>query len=373
MTFNIVDSDRGNVRLTGTNGINADSVSAGTTALADGDITLVTTGGSVNIDDVTAAGDTVTIKSAVAIEERGIDLAADIVANRIQLIAVGGIGNMAQLEINGTTLAATTTTGEIRLQDTAGGIIVGSITTTTSTTSGLNITGGTVNDHLTLLSEGFISVNNAVNNAGAGNVLLAASASSDVVINATVRSGTGHITITAGDDIDQNADILTTGGSIFVLAANGTLDDPIRGIYMAEGTRTSTGNGNTDGNIQLVATGESDVKLGLLEAGNGSVSIEAERDILDNNDQTTAGTLNVTAAALRMIADSNSDDSGIIGGSDTGNGTPATNRNAIDTSVTTLAARSATGIYVQESNAISVNNTGDISISKCKRTAQRPR
>ena len=49
----------------------------------------------------------------------------------------------------------------------------------------------------------------------AGNVLLEAQASDgDVVLNADVESVFGHVSIVAGDDVEQNADVSTTGGTI---------------------------------------------------------------------------------------------------------------------------------------------------------------
>ena len=117
---------------------------------------------------------------------------------------------------------------------------------------------------------------------------------------------------------------------------------------------------SVDGNVRFEATGDSDILLGLIDAGAGNVSLLAERDILDNNG---GGVLNVQAAALRMEADSNGDSAGQIGQSD--NGSPAeTNTRAIDTQVTTLAAVSADGIYILESDGLAVDFTGDISIEQ---------
>ena len=65
-----------------------------------------------------------------------------------------------------------------------------------------------------------------------GDVLLEATVG-DVVLNADVESTTGHITVTAGDDVAQNADISTgTLGTVLVTAANGTVDG-LFGIDMA--------------------------------------------------------------------------------------------------------------------------------------------
>ena len=168
---------------------------------------------------------------------------------------------------------------------------------------------------------------------------------SDVVLNAAVSSTTGHITVTAGDDVDQNAN-LTTGaaGTVLVTAANGTVD-ALFGIDMASGTTTTA----TGSSVRLSATGESDIRLSQIVATN--VSLLAQRDILDN---LAAETANVTATTLRMVADSNSNAAGQIG----------SGADEIDTDVTTLAAISADGIYVREANGLTVDATGDITVQQ---------
>ena len=102
---------------------------------------------------------------------------------------------------------------------------------------------------------------------------------SDVVIapNASVRLGTGHLTLMAADDISITAEGLTTGdGSIYVVAGNNTADG-ISGILMAAGSRLST----EDGDVLLRANSEGDVLLGFVESTRGTVSIAAEGSILD--------------------------------------------------------------------------------------------
>ena len=133
--------------------------------------------------------------------------------------------------------------------------------------------------------------------ATSGDVLLEATLS-DVVLNAAVSSTTGHITVTAGDDVDQNANLSTgTPGTVLVTAANGTVD-ALFGIDMASGTTTTA----TGSSVRLSATGESDLRLSQIVATN--VSLLAQRDILDN---LAAETANVTATTLRMVADAAGD------------------------------------------------------------------
>jgi len=266
--------------------------------------------------------------------------------------------------------------------------------------------------------------------SGAGDVLLEArGAASDLIVNSGISGSTGHITLNAGDDIDQNANISTGGaGTVYLLATNATAD-AIRGIDMQSGTTVTTGGGN----VRMVADNEGDILLGLINAGSGDVSLIAERSILNNNgpialtsdaasgqnqlvlasasqfavgdfiivqdgnsttetltvtavvgntltlsgnlasdfdtaDAATVRALNVRAKSLRMVADApvtNAvNQAGIIGGADLANSNTANNMNAIGTQVTTLAAQSADGMYVLETNGLTVDFTGDITVQQ---------
>ncbi len=163
----------------------------------------------------------------------------------------------------------------------------------------------------------------------------------------------------------------TAGGPIKLVAANGDLvvtdgDADGEGVVVAGGA----------GNVLLDARGAgSDVDLGAsvlnplgaihLRAAQDvnldlvtalQVNIEAGRDILDNNDGATINTLNVTGATdLRMVADTDANLDGRIGGADAANGTPDANANAIDVEATRVAARSADGIYLWAPNALTVD------------------
>ncbi len=58
---------------------------------------------------------------------------------------------------------------------------------------------------------------------------------------------------------------------------------------------------------------------------------------------------------------------GLIGGPATANGQPEANLNAVDIQVMTLAARSAEGIYLSEADGLTVDATGNLSISEVNR------
>ena len=175
------------------------------------------------------------------------------------------------------------------------------------------------------------------------------------------------------DSFGMNDVRTTAGGPIKLVAANGDLvvmdgDADGEGVVVAGGA----------GNVLLDARGAgSDVDLGAsvlnplgaihLRAAQDvnldlvtalQVNIEAGRDILDNNDGATINTLNVTGATdLRMVADTDANLDGRIGGADAGNGTPDANANAIDVEATRVAARSADGIYLWAPNALTVDQT----------------
>ncbi len=180
-----------------------------------------------------------------------------------------------------------------------------------------------------------------------GNILLAAS--SDVVIDAIVTSTGGHVSVIAGDDIDQNANI-SAGQTVYFSASNATAD-AIVGIDMANGTSITTNNGN----VRLQTLNGGNVRLGLIDAGAGDVSIQASGSIVDAND----ANLNIAARFVQLVSVN-----GSIGEPDPLNGDPEANVRAIDTTITTLAASSSTGIYILESNGVEIGDTGNISASR---------
>ncbi len=109
-------TDTGNIDLTSNNGaLNATEVDA---SVPGADIMLTTTGsGDVNVDIVNTTGN-VTITSAERIEEIGTDGTVDITANVLVLTAATAIGNPGALETAVNVLTATTTTGNIAINQT---------------------------------------------------------------------------------------------------------------------------------------------------------------------------------------------------------------------------------------------------------------
>ena len=170
-------------------------------------------------------------------------------------------------------------------------------------------------------------------------------ATSDVNLNATVTSNAGSVSVTAQDSVNQNANgniSVTFGtGTIFVRAVTGS-------ITMVDGTNSTT----ADGSVRYHAA--QNVTVGLIDAGTGSIGIEATAgDILDARTDTvsvgtngfatqtgSARTVNLIANNLVLRA---GDDIGTAG-------------NALDTTVNTLAAIAGSDLYVYESDALTIGS-----------------
>ncbi|MFY7751263.1 MAG: beta strand repeat-containing protein, partial [Exiguobacterium acetylicum] len=181
------------------------------------------------------------------------------------------------------------------------------------------------------------ALTNGVTAHGTGDVLLQA-LSGSITSNATIASGTGNITLDASGAITSNAGIQTAG--------SGT-------VYLSSGASTAINSISTvSGDVQLLSGGT--LTLGSINAGTGRVYLQATNDIQDSD--SLSNSTNVTASALAMRA------GGKIGSSDT-NAAASTNRNAIGTRVTTLAAESATGIYVQEADGVTIDSV-NVSINR---------
>jgi filamentous hemagglutinin family protein len=340
--------------VTGTGGIDLLDISGGlavtTATTADGDITLnavggnlavatatagggssdinlsTTTSGDVQVGNVTAVGDTVTINSAGAIEELGADAGADITADTLSLTAATGIGAAGTLEINATTLSLATVTGigAIDLSDTAGGLAVttattadgditlnatsGDLTVTTVTASGTGAdvqlsTGSTgdvnvgavtaAGDTVTITSAGAITDGNA----GLVNILadsLSATAQDGIDLDTTITTlslasvlGTGNINIADTDGLIVTSAATTTGGNIILGATSGDLD-------------VVNANAGGTGDIQLTTTTSGNVNIGTVTAAGDDVTITSAGTITDGN----AGAANVTADTLTATATS---------------------------------------------------------------------
>ncbi len=166
---------------------------------------------------------------------------------------------------------------------------------------------------------------------GSGNILLQTVHSGTVRTQADIVSDLGHITLSTHDDLVINEKLRTSNpGSIFLKSV---------GSVFVESLDTR------DTNLGVVAG--NDIQLGTIRAGQANVTLTAQRDILDI--RSIDNGRNISANGLSLVAGNS------IGASDL-SGTPSGNRNAITTAVNTLAANSATGIYVQELDGLTVTS-----------------
>ncbi len=225
----------------------------------------------------------------------------------------------------------------------------------------------TVNDGADLDGDG-------VQVAGAGDILLAAS--SDVMLNVDVESGTGNIEIRAGRDVESSATVRTGGdGTVYV---NGARDQRLTGDVIsldgdillevgrdlvhagAIGTQngdvglfvgrnlTHTGSLLTSADVIVRVGAQADLAAGSIAAGERilvqsgitvttggqllgvlqaqHISLDAAGEILDGN----GAALNVTATDLRVVANS-------LG----------TEGNPLELNIERLAAQTTAGIYIQ--------------------------
>ncbi len=422
----------------------------------DGDVWL-RAGGSLSMTGgtTTSAGATLLLQSGSALElgsvtaqqvalQAGGDIldhnGADVVnvqSSALSMTAGGMIGhsdtgqpnpevNAQALDLQVTTVAALSSSGIYLQQLTAGGdLTVGTVApvgvsiaitqprfnsssdsvplfASVSRVSDLTTSSGgpikvAVRDGSLIIQDGSDGNGRGVHAVGAGDVLLWAS--QDIVTQASITSGSGHITLQAGDDIDLNAPLSTGGaGSVYLFAGNAATDassPEVDGINV-DGTISSqtgdlllssqhdirftqdirSGQGHvgllaggdmlqladvtTDGDVWLRAGGSLSMTGGtttsagatlLLQSGSAlelgsvtaqQVALQAGGDILDHNG---ADVVNVQSSALSMTA------GGMIGHSDTGQPNPEVNAQALDLQVTTVAALSSSGIYLQQLTA----------------------
>ncbi|MEZ6134697.1 MAG: hypothetical protein R3C53_07290 [Pirellulaceae bacterium] len=358
-----------------------------TTASGGGNVLLAAANGNIELAEVDAGAGRVSIEALNgSIVDANADARLNVTANTLRMIAgdrIGGATGSAAIDVDVVTLAARSANG-IFVRDIAGGVTIDRVLGFTVTVTAPQVNFNSTTDaqsrsatHLNLedletqtgdirvLAEGgTLRVNEGsdvdalgVTAITSGNILLETTgAASDVIINvdANIQTASGHITILAGDDISLAANIISNAsGTIYLLASNGAGSG---GVTMSAGTLLQTNNNN----IRVVADGEGNVTLGLVDAGTASVSILAEGSILSNGAPT-----NVQADAVRLWADASVNLDGTqaaAAGNGVGNiGALAT---PIQTAVTTLAANSAGGIFVTDTDATIVAATGDIAVSQ---------
>jgi hypothetical protein len=298
---------------------------------ANGNVTITSATGNLNVTTIAAntAGNTVTLTATAGQITDANGAANNITATNLAMTAASGIGTAADpMETTVSNLAASGGTGGVFITNT------GALTiTTVSGVVGVTATGS----HIVVTAISPITVNEAVTNSGGGNISLTAvgsGAADDITINApiTASGGSGDITLTAADNVIQNANVsAASSGTVNVTATAGS-------ITMANGTSTTSGSGN------------------ITYSAGGSAAIS----VLN-----TTGDVNVTATAGN-ISDSNGAATNV-----TGEDLTATSATGIDldTNVTTITGNvTGTGaVNINELNAVTLTsvttNDGAITVT----------
>jgi hypothetical protein len=174
--------------------------------------------------------------------------------------------------------------------------------------------------------------------SAAGNMLLQATGNaSDITLGGVLSNTVGNTSLNAGHSVLQNANVSATGSASTI--------DVLAGYAITMGLGATMASNN--GNILLdAATG--DVTLENLAAGSANLAIKAVLGSIVDRDANGDSAVDITGSGLLLKAG-------------TAVGTAA---NAIETSVGTLTVSAAGGgIYVTESDAVSVN-TVSVSVQR---------
>jgi hypothetical protein len=221
------------------------------------------------------------------------------------------------------------------------------------------------NGHIVLVVAGNMTINEGVANAadlpggvsahGAGNVLLSATgaATRDVVVNASVASAAGNLTVWADNDIRQQANFATGGpGTIDVYAANQNAGDSVSGltvdgVTMQAGTATVTAGGN----IRVEAANQGHLRLAQLTTPGGSIALVADGAVVDNDvPGAEDATVNLTAAAVRIDANSSAGTAGNFLETNIGTMAATVNQTTADPPAGLAPGDVIYGLYVHEVN-----------------------
>ncbi|MEW6486100.1 MAG: hypothetical protein AB1423_16055, partial [Pseudomonadota bacterium] len=208
ITLTDVDTVDGSITITAGGNIVATSVIAG----GSGNIFLDTSGGpgSILVDDVQALGNTVEIRATGAVSQDG-DATADIQANDLLISSGAGI---LGIEIDATNLAVNDTSAAgVLINDTAGGLTIANLVGPNLAINGVT----TANGQVVIITTSPLIINAPVNAGAAPIFLWAQNADGYIYVNDTVQNaGANDINLIA-DGVDG------TGQSIVMNAATGVI------------------------------------------------------------------------------------------------------------------------------------------------------
>ena len=321
----------------------------GSITMADGAI-AATSGGNILMsatEDATLGGvhagtGSVQVRAATGSIIDGGDAETDIIASAASLIAANAVGSGADaIDVMASDVAAEAGAGGIFVAA-AGGTEISSLAdfnvNRVGADGGITAQGSEAVDGFSTASDGAIvatadagdlTVNAAVTAGGAGNVLLRSTTSGEVILNQAVQSGSGNITVSAAELVQQNpdGDIATAGGDVHVASGTGP-------VVMFDGATTTTDGGN------IRYEGGGDVFLGGLDAGAGAVHVDsATGGILDGGDTD----VDVIAAHASFSAPN-----GIIG--------------ILETSVDVMAAIASGEIIITDVNDVTVGSVAPVEV-----------
>ena len=318
MSFNATNTTSGDIRLMNAGLLNVLAISE-----SGGNVTITNDGTMTVSGPVTAAGG-----GAVALTTTG--TASDIVVNANIQSVTGALTLIAGEDVtlnagNLTTSGSVNLTAGKGISESGAGLIAGGLLTTQSSTgttlntanqvTGFKATNTTSGDislvntglldvlaineaggNLSITNAGTITVSGAVTADGGGAVDLTASGvTSDILVNATIQTATGPLTLDAGENLTLYAGNLSTSGSVN-LTAGKSIEEAATGFVAAgllttlssTGTKLNSANqvssfhatNTTSGNISLVNSLSLNI-TGITETG-GNITV------------TNAGTLSTT-------------------------------------------------------------------------------
>lgn len=198
---NTVTANAANVSLSNANDLLVTSVTATDSA------TLAATSGDITVAAISTGGNTVisAVLGSVLGDASG---GTNINAVGLGITATNDIGGTDALVTNVTTLAASTASGDINVDNVStGGLSIGSVGSTT----GLNATGG--GGSIAVAHAGELSVNSTVTNSGGGDVSLT---SNGLFLNSDISlaGGNGDATLVSSAGLDVAAVVSTSGSGL---------------------------------------------------------------------------------------------------------------------------------------------------------------
>lgn len=302
-TVNVVAS--GEVNL-----FEADDLTVGTLETDHGNVTVKTAGtGSLTVGSIstdTTGNDTVSLVAGGEIINGKTDGSSNIDAVNLSLYAATGIGNAKALDVKVSQLEGYTDAGSIKVNDLDGDLIIGGVLPNLGLSSivGLDNADGDIE----VSTVGNLTLNEGVKNYGDGAVGL--SAGGNLQQNADIVSTNGDISVNAGGDITMLAGTVAnsvgTGNVSFDAGGNaslerittvaGNVDLRARQGNLVQNTLVQTSGGNITahaggdliaegittvdgvGNLQMTAGGNL-IQKALVQVGTGDIHLGAQGDL----------------------------------------------------------------------------------------------